>query len=337
MRQQQTSDAVLLSSNSVLLDTESANGFYTLEELSRLTIGAIHSDNRLDIMLSLRRGLTQGCDWLLPGQVENLVALARYLCDWPALIKMRQLGLWHPFAEEEAIAEIQLGSFEQALTKVQLALTRQPTNVDLMQACHDIQQLILKIPYGLKDLRSNDLSLTPLSVNHMADFGWQYAAPSIAQRCNLPKFTSSQQWLTWMHLCQQDKNRHLFAVMHREYGFVGSVSLQVFNDIGFFYYWIGTDFQGKGLGPKAVELLLKVAKKYHGMKYCYAKIFAYNKPSHVAINKLKFERLPFKAKAPSESEVFYYRGIELSDEQRYKQLEWLLVQLRSGIELVPHK
>lgn len=333
MRQQHTSDAVLLSSQSIVFDLDSANGFYSLSELARLTIGAIQSVNRLDIMLSLRRGLSQDHSILSPSDIENLVALARYLCDWPALLMMQELGLWHPFAEEEAIAEIQLGEFERALTKVQLALTRQPTNVDLMQACHDIQQLMLKIPYEMKDLRDGDLSITPLSVNHMADFGWQYADPTIAERCNLPKFASSQQWMTWMHLCQQDRNRHLFAVMHAEYGFVGSVSLQVFNDIGFFYYWIGSDFQGKGLGPRAVETLLKVAKKYHGMKYCYAKVFDYNKPSHIAIDKLGFERLPFRAHAPSESEVFYYRGIQLTKEQRYKQLAWLLKQLRSGIEL----
>lgn len=335
MRQQHTSDAALLSSQSILLDIQPTHGLYSLKELSRLTIGEIQSYNRLDIMLALRHGLARNSNLLSPEEVENLVALARYLCDWPILIKMQQLGLWRPFAEEEAIAEIQLGEFDRALVKVQLALSRQPTNVDLIQACHDIQQLFLKMPYQQKDLNSNELSLTPLSLNHLADFAWQYADTSIAERCNLPKFTSSQQWMAWMQLCQQDKHRHLFAVMHAEYGFIGSVSLQTFNDVGFFYYWIGTDFQGKGLGPRAVEILLTLAKKYHGLTSCYAKIFDYNKPSHVAINKLTFTRLPFTAKAPSESEVFYYRGAMLSERQHHRQLQWLLEQLKSDIELTP--
>lgn len=335
MRQQHTFDAALSPSQSVLLDVQSTHELYSLKKLSRLRIGAIQSYNRLDIMLALRRCLAQDPSAVLPSEAESLVALARYLCDWPMLIKMQQLGLWCPFAEEEALAEIQMGEFERALTKVKLALSRQPTNIDLIQACHDIQQLFLKMPYQQKDLKSNGLSLTPLSLNHLADFAWQYADPAIAERCNLPKFTSSLQWMAWMQLCQQDERRHLFAVMHDEYGFVGSVSLQVFNNIGFFYYWIGTDFQGKGLGPKAVEILLNVAKKYHGLTFCYAKIFNYNKPSHIAIGKLKFKRLPFTAKAPSESEVFYYRGAMLSEQQHYQQLQWLLIQLKSGIELTP--
>ena len=47
----------------------------------------------------------------------------------------------------------------------------------------------------------------------------------------------------------------------REWGFVGSVSLVMHGEVGFFYYWIGRDFQGYGIGPEAVQLLLQAARE----------------------------------------------------------------------------
>lgn len=308
-----------------------------LTQLCQLTHGQIQHQNRKDIMLAVRRVLDEHQLPFSPFEVEGLAALARYLCDWPILRRLQDIGAWTATANEVALAEIQMGRFDKALSMLESALEKQPFDAGLHKAKQEISQFVTNVPYQLSDLQNGPVSLTPLNFNHVADFGWQYGDASIAKLCNLPKFPSAQHWVHWLHLCQQEKERRLFAVMHEEFGFIGSVSLQVFNGIGFFYYWLGADFQGLGLGPKAVDILMSVGRRYLGMECCYAKVFDFNKPSHRAIVKLGFERLPFKAAAPSEAEVFYYQGEEKDIEQHHKELARLLDKMNSGIDLVDIK
>ncbi len=305
----------------------------SLTELCQLTHGQIQHHNRKDIMLAVRRVLDEHGQPFSNFEVEGLATLVRYLCDWSTLGRLQERGNWQTTASEVALAEIQMGLFDKALNRVEKALMVRPFDAELMKVRQELSQLVANTPYKLPDLRNGAISITPLNFNHVADFGWQYADRSIGELCNLPQFPSAQHWMHWLHLCQQENNRFLFAVMHEEYGFIGSVSLQVFNNIGFFYYWLGTDFHGLGLGPKAVEILMRIGKQYLNMNCCFAKVFDYNKPSHKAISKLGFERLPFKAQAPSEAEVFYYLGQEKNGRDLHKQLAWLLDEMRSGIVL----
>ncbi|ALZ74605.1 GNAT family N-acetyltransferase [Rheinheimera sp. F8] len=303
----------------------------SLRQLCQLPHAVVQPQQRLAVMRAARAALTDPA--LAGADAGKLAALAFYLCDWPLLQMMLVQGLWQPAVTEQLMPAIQLGQFDQALGTVGQALATGDTDEQLLELQPALLQMLGQLPCPPAALRHDAVSLTPLQFHHVADFIWQYADPAIGRLCNLPVFPSAEHWLTWLYLCQQEPTRHLFAVMHADYGFIGSVSLQVFDGIGFFYYWLGADFQGQGFGPIAVKLLLQFGRQHLGMQCCYAKVFDYNLVSNRAISKLGFQRLTLRALPPSEAEVFYYLGATQSRACHHRSLGLLLQQMNSGIEL----
>lgn len=306
---------------------------YNLDQLLLLAPESVKYDQRLNVMFAIRAALANDEPELSYGKVHRLASLAHYLCDWPTLQKFQNCTQWQGNSMENILPDIQMGSYDLALAKLELAIQKSPDDLQLTTAKQKINQLIEHLPYPLAELKKEAISITPLQFHHVADFGWQYGDSHIAELCNLPVFPSAQHWLAWLYLCQQQPERHLFAVMHQDYGFIGSVNLQVFEETGFFYYWLGKDFQRQGYGPAAVNILLHIGRSYLGMQGCYAKVFDYNTVSNKAIAKLGFKRLPVKAFAPSDAEVFYYLGQEKNTSEHYHKLSWLLRQLQSEIQL----
>ena len=95
-------------------------------------------------------------------------------------------------------------------------------------------------------IEDETLRLEPLGHHHCADFAWQYWDPDIARLCCLPVFADDAAWHRWLDECWGYGDQRLYAVLHRDWGFVGSVSLTLHEDLGFFYYWIGSRFPGAG-------------------------------------------------------------------------------------------
>lgn len=306
-----------------------------LSELRQLDPKSVAYDGRKLVMLKLRYVLDNELSSLSQHAIEDLIKLARYLCDWPSLKRLQPVVPHMAKVREVALAERQMGRFDIAMSQIEQVLLKFPKVETLLTARKQVKQDWEALPYSLQDLRNDKMSITPMMSNHVADFAWQFNGNDVGKLCNLPPFPTPKHWMHWLNLCLLDPNRFLFAVMHEDYGFIGSVSLQLFNEMGFFYYWLGPDFQKQGLGPQAVNLLMKIGVKYHQMRCCYAKVFDFNTPSHKAIQKLGFARLPFKAHAPSEHEVFYYRGEKKAQNQLHSELAWLLQQLRSDIQLKP--
>lgn len=305
----------------------------SLRQLCQLPHAEVQPQQRLTVMRAARLALADSQSELSGADTNKLVALAHHLCDWPLLQQMQARGLWRPAVAEQLLPALQLGQFEQALHKVEQLVSSGVSTDWLRPVQQALLQELRQQPYPQAVLQQGSVSLTPLRFHHVADFIWQYADPSIGQLCNLPVFQSAEHWMTWLYLCQQEPARHLFAVMHTDYGFIGSVSLQVFDGVGFFYYWLGADFQGQGFGPIAVNLLLQLGQQHLGMCCCYAKVFEYNLVSNKAISKLGFQRLALQALPPSEAEVFYYRGAAQNDAAHHFRLGKLLKQMNSGIEL----
>lgn len=152
-----------------------------------------------------------------------------------------------------------------------------------------------------------ELVLEPLGHHHLTDFAWQYHDPAIAQLCCLPRFESNAHWHDWLEDGLRS-GKSVFAVLHREWGLIGCTSLILHGPVGFFYYWLGRDFQGHGLGPRAVARLLDMARRQQGMRACYAKVFDYNTPSRRALAKLGFEPLGIAGMAPHGDQLFYRHG-----------------------------
>ncbi len=317
--------------------------------LPQLNDGPIDSHQRLDWVLAMR-------EWLLPRAdmttavealseqqaVESqMLVLAENLCDWPLVIYLRK-RLTADDSRQQLLGLIDaycpLGLWLQTQACLQQWLAELPAvtddDADDWQAwSHQLQARCRQGISQADDLNDGEILLTPLAVEHLSAYAWQYSQ-QISELCNLPEFESNQHWLAWLQFCQQDANRHLFAVNHVEWGLIGSVSLEVREGVGFFYYWLGEDFQGQGFGPKAVTLLLKMGTETLAMNGCYAKVYDYNIPSHKALQAIGFENLPFTAQAPCDNEMFYYWGETRALDVQHRELDYLLRTMESETQLV---
>jgi RimJ/RimL family protein N-acetyltransferase len=274
--------------------------------------------------------------------IEALSELAHLLCDWSLLIFIRTrlpAHYRHQTSQESVELALSLSTTYQHIGRYDLSeqslistLLTYPNHSGLYTTWHSLKKENTQQQGCYHD---NEISLTPLTPGHLHDFAWQYSE-SVKVLCNLPLFIENDDWHYWLQDMQADPNRHLFAVIHEEWGFIGCVNLQIFNGIGFFYYWFGDDFQGCGFGPRAVSLLMDFGFHEHAMHCCYAKVYSHNLPSHKAINKLGFQPLSFTATPPDENEVFYYWGCTKPDHQLFSELKALLTNMGSSLQPVPH-
>lgn len=188
-------------------------------------------------------------------------------------------------------------------------------------------------------VRENDaVSLEPLAHRHVSDFGWQYYDPSIAELCCLPCFADDGDWHDWLTQAYARGDQQLFAVMHRQWGFIGSVGLVLRGDVGLIYYWIGRDYRGCGFGPHAATLLLAAAHRYAGMRCCYAQVYDYNAPSRKVLQKIGFVETRVCAAAPNTDQLFYRIGHDDSDAhiavEVHALMDYLEAEVRVALPLV---
>lgn len=251
--------------------------------------------------------------WALPaGMRDAWMTLLAEWADWPLLLAVAG----DPGEDDDppewvsrlvALARFRSGDPVAAIAACRRALLLRPDAawaVELHRACREWQAFRDRVP----PIDDGTLRLEPLGHHHCTDFAWQYWDPDIARLCCLPSFADDAAWHRWLDECWGCGDQRLYAVLHRDWGFVGSVSLTMHGDLGFFYYWIGRDFQGQGLGPAAVRLLLADAFEHRGMTACYAKVFEHNAPSRRALARLGFEALDFRPAPPCDDELLYRLG-----------------------------
>lgn len=227
---------------------------------------------------------------------------------------------------------------QDVMLRLQLSF---PGDDEVMDACHALQRWLawrdeLDWVDG-REFGEAELYLEPLALHHCSEFFEQYADPEIAERCALPVFASVAAWQEWLWDIDMAGVQRLCAVLHRECGFVGCVSLQRHGGIGCFYYWIGQAFRGQGWGPRAVRLLLCMAERRYGMDTCYSAVYADNMSSRRALTKLGFVDLDITAQAPEEQAVFYRRGAFLKKSaiaiELHELMEAMASQLRPAVIL----
>ncbi|NEO24711.1 GNAT family N-acetyltransferase [Moorena sp. SIO4A5] len=284
--------------------------------------------------------------------ILQLIKACKHLKDWPLIIycceeyqnrldKTMSSNNLPPHAIDNlrllSRAYQQLGMFEAAEQTLQRAIQsgdRQP----LLDEYRQQQQLANSLPKGVEALRSDQLLLTPLQTYHEEDFLWQYADPNIAELCNLPDFDDEEDWQEWLKTNQTKSTKYQFAVNHKYWGFIGSVGLEISQRIGFFFYWLGTDFQGNGYGSQAVRIMLDWASRYLGLRCCYAKAYKHNIPSKKAMEKIGFRPLPFKTTIPEredyEEELFYW-GEHQTDRLSLSEINRFFMSLGFNERVVP--
>ena len=281
----------------------------------------------------------------------NLILMcevAYKLCDWALIIKMHQLlgQIPHRMDVETinerdivewlqlAVAHWQMGQLDEADQLLQVSGSRLGSENPLADFHHQIKQDMAQMPFELSDLCEGDLLLMPLEEQHLGGFSWVYHDPQIAKLCNLPEFGDDEQWFDWLDADQSNPAKQVFAVIHAEWGLIGSVSIEVHDGAGFFYYWLGQDFQGGGLGGQSVLLLLRLAGDKMGMTGCYAKAFAHNVASQKAMNKIGFNALPFKVAPPNEEQLYFYRGPDKPERELGEELVRMAAVTDVGNEIL---
>lgn len=325
----------------------------------------INANQRLDYMIFLREKLfpknqqTQNAKVIThfsTATINILIEFCKSLDDWPLIIycckeyQNRIKNTIHNI-KQQSINNLRLlgkayqqqGLFDEAEQCLRHALFENSHHQALINDYQKFLQIVKNSPAGSEELCTETLLLTPLHTYHEKNFFWQYADPNIADFCNLPDFDNDDEedWRQWLLECQQEQTKHLFAVNHREWGFIGSVSLQVFKDVGFFYFWIGTDFQGYGFGPQAVNILLDWGCRYLGLRCCYTRVYKNNTPSKKALEKLNFRPLPFKVVAPCEAEneeeyeeeYIYYWGDQKTDRLLFLEINQFFIDTDSELRV----
>jgi RimJ/RimL family protein N-acetyltransferase len=281
--------------------------------------------------------------WGMPGASQRqLMELAYQWDDWPLVIQVIETfagkdGLSADDRYVLARAYWQLGDGGQALELLRPVLIVQPGDAEAYTLYRDIESWCRYracYPFGTEyPVDDGELRLEPLGEHHLGDFAWQYYDLAIAELCCLPHFDSDQAWLEWLCQTYGYGDQLLFAVLHREWGFVGSVSLILHRGVGFFYYWIGAEFQGNGFGPRAVAMMLELAQAVYGLHACYAKSFADNYPSRRGLDKLGFQHLPVQPMPPHEGERYYRLGTAEPDGMVIDELRTLLDDMGSEVRL----
>ena len=183
--------------------------------------------------------------------------------------------------------------------------------------------------------RSGALTLEPLAHHHARDFAWQYGDPSIAELCCLPVFADALDWHRWLAGLWREGRRLLYAVLHDGWGFIGCVSLTLHRGLGFFYYWLGKNFQGQGFGPCAGGLLLDLGQRAYGLRGCYAKAFDYNLRSRRGLEKMGFTELGMRGAGEDCDQVFYRRGPPQGRRHTADELHRLLDSMDASVRPAP--
>lgn len=152
--------------------------------------------------------------------------------------------------------------------------------------------------------RDGELALEPIAIEHAAGLLEQYRDPQIGILTRLPELDTLEEAVAWIVEQQHEAGRMTYAVMHRCWGFVGVVSLRRRGSTGFFWFWTGTDHQGRGLGRAASALLLRHAAQV-GVREVYTCVYQDNARSLAALAALGFAPLDVRAEAPDQDLGFF--------------------------------
>lgn len=154
----------------------------------------------------------------------------------------------------------------------------------------------------------DDLRLEPLQIEHAAALLEQYRDPQIGVMTRLPELNTLEQAVEWIVEQRHERGNVTCAVLHEHWGFVGAVNLRRHQDAAYFYFWIGTDFQGLGQGRRAATLLLNSGAA-RDLGAVFTSAYSDNRRSRTALASLEFAQLPVSAAAPDDDLLFFRRAL----------------------------
>jgi RimJ/RimL family protein N-acetyltransferase len=165
----------------------------------------------------------------------------------------------------------------------------------------------------------DELVLEPLGPEHAASVLYQYRDVQIGVMTRLPELNTLQEIRDWIEEQRQDASLASYAVMHRRWGFVGMVCNHRAGDAGYFYFWIGTDFQDRGWGQQAARLLFAQAT-LAGVIDLFTSVCVDNIRSRNALARLGFNEMTLHAHAPDDDLIFLHCRPQATAQPAYEYL-----------------
>ena len=225
--------------------------------------------------------------------------------------------------------------------------------LSLLQDCDDPalnplrQQLQSRIDAWPADFDTScaldgELILEPLDGFHAQAFLVQYRDREIGIATRLPELDSVEAVCAWLAPdsageATKQSAQH-YALMHQDSGLVGAAGLNRIGTAAYFYFWIGTDYQGRGFGQRAGRLAFAQARAA-GIEEIFTSVYEDNRRSQQALEALGAVRLMPPAEwdgaqsdavAPDEAMVFYRYALRdgMAEGDAFERMQTLRRELR---------
>ncbi|RYX93961.1 MAG: N-acetyltransferase [Comamonadaceae bacterium] len=202
----------------------------------------------------------------------------------------------------------QLGQLDAALAASQRAAVRQPghAEAEALHARIASRRSALAGPWRQQHgCVGSPLLLDPLHEDHAAALAHQLRDPSICFMTVLPVIAQGDDGREWIKARLADAPA-AYAVMHGHFGFVGCVSINLWETTGFISYWIGADYQGMGLAAPMLDLALDLAWR-NGVELLLSSVYDDNERSLRVLRRGGFETMDVRALAPDTDRTFVMR------------------------------
>lgn len=274
------------------------------------------------------------------GQTFDIAMLAAELGHWPlAKAVLRSwLGVYgvHPTVLHHlAWSETATGNTETAIPLLEQALALEPEHAHCL-ALHRSLGEQLHHRAGLAWFHadaaaSEELVLEPLGPEHVDSLVYQYRDRQIGEMTRLPDLDTPEEAHAWIEEQRHDGARQNFAVIHRDWGFIGMVGMRCAGEAAYFHFWIGSDFQDRGWGRQAAQLLFRQAR-CNGIANVFTSVYNDNARSRSALARLGFAGLDVRACEPDQDLLFLHLPLAAMGEVNAVMLAAMLRTLCAAID-----
>jgi RimJ/RimL family protein N-acetyltransferase len=227
-----------------------------------------------------------------------------------------------------ALAHSQLGQYEKTLEYLK-KIDLENNNLNKYKALYNSINCMLtrEKKFGIEDCNtklaySSEIRLSLLGVHFSKRLYNMQQDSEIRSLTRLKRLLSVEQTRNWINEECSRENKITFAVIHEKFGMIGLTALEMYGKGALFHYWIGKEYQNKGYGTIALNLLTQCAKQL-SIEYCFSSVFPNNIQSINAMKKVGFEEIPNVREIDSVPLPFYYKKTScdiLDDKNAYQKV-----------------
>lgn len=188
-----------------------------------------------------------------------------------------------------------------------------------------------------------EVRLVPLHPDHTSQWLAQSSDEHLRTMTQIPCFgteAKAREWITqcWAHTREAASlgivQTYSFAIVvehtesDNEAPLAGCLTLFRSGVLAYLSFWVGVEYQGRGIGTRAVQVVNRVALSVLGIHRLYTAAFARNEVSQHVLSRAGWATLPFRALRPWGALVFLHRPLTCAPAPRAKLRRQLCTLLR---------